>query len=435
MWRRGRALCGWLAIGTIAVAGCSGDEAAQPITPTQPPSFVTVPGLSDDELTVAPTSTVPSTSIEPALAPLDGPADPRSDPFGSRAYRPLLPSAPVEQWAITIDRSTFPTIHAVGDLLVLHRVTPDDDHSLIAVDRDDGSMTWEFDPDDSLLAYVIGQAILVQLRSPGDLEWVVVDPFTGVATPFAVDGQPWFRTDYVTFVAFDRCRTTFHDTVDLSVVGQFCAAGVGSETFTERVDDGIVERSPADLSVVSDVIPVPPGLPDRTRFTVIGDSVVASSSAEVSVFRRDGTLIGSAPDPGEVMVAPVGAGSDAVLIHAYETGQTIAYDVTDLDVLWTRPGVVDVFGVVDGVPLGLFSSDAGTEVFDLDTGDTLCEIDDGVRLAENALYSLDGVVYGLDCIERWTVDIVDGAMFEMVDGGVLVVDRIDDASVELRFSA
>jgi outer membrane protein assembly factor BamB len=433
MWRRGRAVCGWLAIGTIAVAGCSSGEAEQPTTPTQPPSFVTVPGLSDDELAVVPTSTVPSTSIEPAHPPLDGPADPRSDPFGARAYRPLLPSAPVERWSITIDRSTFPTIHAVADLLVLHRITPDDDHSLIALDRDDGSITWEYDPDDSLLVDVIGQAILVQLRSPGDLEWVVVDPFTGVATPFAVDGQPWFGTDYVTFVAFDRCRTTFHDTVDLSVVGQFCAAGVGPETFTERVDDGIVERSPADLSVVSDVIPVPPGLPDRTRFMVIGDAVVASSSAEVSVFRRDGTLIGSAPNPGEIMVVPAGAGSDAVMIYAHVTGQTVAYDVTDLDVLWTRPGVVDVFGVVDGAPLGLFSSDAGTEVFDLETGDTRCVIDDGVRPAENALYSFEGVVYGLDCVERWSVDRGDDAVFTMVDDGVLIVERVDDAGVELRF--
>jgi len=364
--------------------------------------------------------------------------DVATDPFFERRSRPLLAADPKESWTITVDRVTVPFAGAVADVILVHTITADRDHALVAHSRADGGVVWKFTTDETIgLVSVVEDSVLVTLAVGEELRAVLLDGASGDEIPLPSDDNLGGRGNRIEAFTTGSCSVRHYEPTSGALVGEFCPMSAGGpETFVGRVGDSVIEVDPLDLQPVSDPIPIDK-ISEQRSVMVFGDTVVAYSLSALNILDRKGEIVTSLPDPGDLTLTAAGPGSDVLIVDDY--GQAIGVDVRTLNPIWERPIFVAPFGVVDGEVIGATrpqtsaTDEASTEVFSLDTGETKCVIGAEVDMAENGFYEPHGVAYDLGCVERWTIDAGDEAKVHVIDSGVVTAESADDGTTEIRF--
>lgn len=421
-----------LVFALVAASCTSGGEAAD--TTDRIPADSSSPTLASETLppVEAPESVVSSVDAAAPAEPEEfaPPFDPATDPYFQRRSRPLLATDPTETWSIEVDRVTVPFVDTVSDVIVVRTVTPDDDQAIVAFNRNDGSVAWEFDPDQTFGSVnVVGDGVLATLVDPAGQRTVLLDGATGKELPVPSDDNLSPRGRFIGAVVSGTCNVRNYEPSTGELVGEFCPLGAGPETFAARVGDAVVEVDPLDYQPVSDPIPVE-NLAEQRRVMVFGDTVVTYRLSELDFLDRSGALIASIPDPDEIMLTPAGVGSSVLIVYDFDISAGI--DVRTLTPVWDRPTFVDPFGIVDGEAFGTALGESSTEVFSLETGETRCVIDAGVVSAQNGFYERDGVAYDFDCAQRWAIDVGDEAEIHFIDSGIVTVERTDAGTTEIR---
>ena len=366
--------------------------------------------------------------------------DIETDPFFERQSRPRLAANPTEKWSVDVGRVTVPFVEAVGDVIVVKTITPDDDQAMVAFSRTDGTVVWEFDPDETIgLVSAVGDSVLVTLAQGEEVSAVLLDGTTGNEIPLPSDENFGRRGRSLGAFTTGTCNVRNYDPSSGELVGEFCTMGVGGpDTFIGRVDDSIIEIDPLDFQPVSDPIPIDK-ISEQRRVMVFGDTVVAYSLSALNFLDRSGEIVASLPNPGDLTLTPAGVGSDVLIVYDYD--RAIGLDVRTLTPIWERPIFVAPFGVVDGEVVGTTrpqrstSGESPTEVLSLDTGDTKCVMDAEVEFAQNGFYEPDGVAYDLDCVQRWAIDAGDAAEIHIIDSGVVTADPTGDDTTQIRYLA
>ncbi len=357
--------------------------------------------------------------------------DPATDPYFQRQSRPLLAANPTVTWSVVVDRVTVPFVDAVGDVIVIRTITPDDDQAVVGLSRTDGTVAWEFNPGRTIGGVsVVGDAVLVTMADAIGERAVLLDGATGQERPLPSDDNLGSRGRFIGAVADGTCSVRNYDPSTGELVGEFCPLGAGPETFVARVEDTVIELDPLDFQPVSDPIPIDK-ISEQLRVLVFGDTVVTYSLSELNFLDRSGEIVASLPNPYEIMLTPAGVGSDVLIVYDFDVA--IGLDVRTLTPIWERPLLVDPFGVVDGEAFGTASDESSTEVFSLDTGETKCVVDAGVVSAQNGFYDRDGVAYDFDCVQRWAIDVGDDAEVHFVDSGIVTVERTGPDTTAIRF--
>lgn len=429
MWRVSVLLFGLVAASCTAGGESSGED-------DRPPSGSTALGLPDETLpSVEVVDSIASAGEEPvAPAPSEefGPAfDPATDPYFQRQSRPLLAANPTETWLVDVDRVTVPFVDAVGDVIVVRTITPDDDQAVLGLSRTDGGVAWEFDPDQTIGSVsIVGGSVLVTLTDAAGQRAVLLDGATGNELPLPSDDDLSPRGRFIGAVTIGTCSVRNYDPSTGELVGEFCPLGAGPDTFVGKAGDSVIELDPFDFSPVSDPIPIDK-ISEQRRVMVFGDTIVTYSLSELNLLDRSGEIIVSLPNPDEIMLTPAGVGSDVLIVYDFEVA--VGLDVRSLTPLWERPLFVDPFGVVDGEAFGTARSESSTEVFSLDTGETKCVVDADVVSAQNGFYERDGVAYDFDCFQRWAIDVGDEAEIHFVDSGIVTVERTSADTTQIRY--
>jgi hypothetical protein len=428
MWRVSVVLLALVAASCTAGGESSVDsravaDSSAPTLPDQTVATVEVAEsvASGDEDPVAP---VPSGDF-------GRPFDVETDPYFERQSRPILPADPTETWSVDVDRVTVPFADTVGGVVVLHTIAPNDEQKIVAFDRTDGAVAWEFDPDQTIGSVsVVGDRVLVLLAETDGQRAVRLDGSTGRELPFPSDDNLGPRGRFVGAFTTGTCDVRNYDPSTGELVGEYCPLGAGPNTFVSRVGDSAVELDPIDLRPVSDPIPIDE-ISEQRRVMVFGDTVVAHSLSALDFLDRSGEIVASLSNPGDVMLTPAGVGSDVLIVYDYDVSTGL--DVRTMTPIWQRPHFVVPFGLVDGEAIGTTRNTPSTEVFSLDTGETKCVIDADVEFAQNGFYGPDGVAYDLDCVRRWAIDVGDEVEFHVVDSGVVRVERTGEDTTEIRY--
>lgn len=431
----------WALPFALVLVSCTGGETPQATETSRSDDgaaatlpFETLPPVETVEpaATAAP-SEDDDTAGAPRAASSFGPSfDPATDPYFQRQSRPILPVDPTETWALEVDRVTVPLVDDVGDVIVLRTVSPDDDQAILGLARADGTVVWTYDPDQTISSVaVVGDGVLVTLADTAGSgrPTVLLDGATGEELPLPTNDDFSPRGRFIGAVTIGTCSVRNYDPSTGVLVGEFCPVGAGPDTLVARVDESVVELDPLDFSAVSDPIPIDK-LSEQRRVMVFGDTVVTYSLTELNLRNRDGALLATIPDPGEIMLEPAGVGSDVLIVHDYRV--TVGLDVTTLLPVWQRPTFVDRFGSVDGDLVGTARGETTTEVFSLETGETRCVIDAAVVAGQNGFYERGGAAHDLDCAPRWTLDVDDGAELHSVDSGIVTVERTSDDTTLIR---
>ncbi len=424
-----------LVIGSV-LASCStvgssdGDEGLARQSSTLPSPVETL--LDEEPATSAPPLEVPSSSVVDQ-APFGPAVDPSTDPFFQRRLRPILATNPTDTWSMVVDRVTVPLVHDVGEVIVVHTVTPADDHALIGLDRADGSVVWEFEPGETIRTFAtVGPTVLATLVDASGSRGALLDGATGMELVVPGDGgdvgsDGRFIRDRVN----GTCSIRSFDPSTGQLVGEVCAVGAGPESLTVWDGESVFEVDPTHFQVRSDRVPLD-GVGQQRRVMIVGDTVVTYGLSELNFLDRDGELLASFPDPGELVFRPAGVGSDVLIVYDFDMNNSVGYDTRTATPVWERPGDVLPFGVVDGEVLGTVRSAESTEVLSLDAGETRCEIVPSVVPAQNGFYERHGAAYDLDCAKRWAVEVASDAKVFFVDSGIVTVEPQGAEQTEIR---
>ena len=141
----------WRHVADLGVAGCSHCRflhcRRRVVRRRSSPSETTALTLPDETLpAVEASESIPSGGKEPGAStpPEDFGAflDIETDPFFERQSRPRLAANPMERWSVAVGRVTVPFADAVGEVILLHTITPDGDQALVAFSRVDGAVVW-----------------------------------------------------------------------------------------------------------------------------------------------------------------------------------------------------------------------------------------------------------------------------------------------------
>lgn len=387
---------------------------------TLPPVKPADPVVSDEVKTASP--------IEPeSFGPI---FDRSTDPFFQRQSRPILAADPTDTWSVVVDRATVPFVESVGEVIVARTITPDDNHAIVGFHRLDGTVAWEFDPDERIgRVSVVGGGVLVTLNSATGERAVLLDGATGGELPLPSDDNLSPRGRFVGAVTVGTCSVRNYNPLTGELIGEFCPVGAGPETYVARVDDSVVELDPLDFRPLSDPIPIGK-ISEQRRVLVFGDTVVTYSLSELNLLDRGGDVLVSLPNPGEIMLTAAGVGSDMLIVYDFDVA--VGLDVQTLTPVWERRLSVDPFGVVDGEVFGTARGESSTEVFSLETGETRCVVDADVVSAQNGFYERDGVAYDFDCAQRWVIDVGDDVEIHFVDAGIVTVERTSADETTIR---
>lgn len=432
------------------IAACSAGDAGPEVTKSESGNSVVSGPVSIDQ-PVLPTTTsdtidsTSTTTTDPAadglvtlfdgssdIDPLDMTIDEDRSYFNARSNRPFLPPTVSERWATTNERFTMTDAFAFGGLLVTWQESRERVHSLVARDIATGEQIWQFEADGWKFIGVeqSGDLLLVRATKVGDSKNFLVDLLDGTELPLV--GPVGFWGEGFLTRGSDGTGDGFEvfDPRSGSVAATIVPVGQGFNSIVSDTGDALVEISTIDFQVVSSEIDIGRAASGRGTVAAFADAVLVFTDETLQLYSRSGELLDSIPFAGPYDIAPMFGSTETLLV--YELDGTIGVDVDGFVVKWTRPGIVSQLGVFGGEAFATVEAGRDTEVFSVDTGETRCVLSDGLfRRTQDGFF--DGsTAYNFECEPIWTIEDLDNSKSLLVDGGVIMAQRMGGQTV-LRF--